>query len=178
MSEVVICEQNFDVGEQYAKVCALAPKAGAVVFFVGLVRDLYEPQNASETIDFLELEHYPGMTESLCQEIIDQARQRFPFDVARVIHRVGRIHASEQIVMVAVASRHRDNAFQAAQFIMDYLKTRATFWKKEVGVKGEQWLGRKDKDLSATERWESNSLELQQPELKQPELQQPEPKQP
>ncbi|MFT6100411.1 MAG: molybdopterin synthase catalytic subunit [Arenicella sp.] len=160
MSDVVICEQDFDVGEQYAQVCALAPRAGAVVFFVGLVRDLYDSQNSDETIEFLELEHYPGMTESLCQEIIDQARQRFPFDRARVIHRVGKIHASEQIVMVAVASRHRDNAFQAAQFIMDYLKTRATFWKKEVGVKGEQWLDRKESDLSASLRWENNSPEL------------------
>jgi molybdopterin synthase catalytic subunit len=163
MSDVVICEHDFNVGDEYAKVCAAAPKSGAVVFFVGLVRDLYDPQNSSETIDFLELEHYPGMTESLCQEIIDQARQRFPFDFARVIHRVGRIHASEQIVMVAVASRHRDNAFQASQFIMDYLKTRATFWKKEVGVKGQQWLGQKDKDLSATLRWEKNSTERKQP---------------
>ncbi|MBL4671856.1 MAG: molybdenum cofactor biosynthesis protein MoaE [Arenicella sp.] len=160
MIDVVICEQDFDVGEQYAQVCALAPRAGAVVFFVGLVRDLYDSHDSSETIEFLELEHYPGMTESLCQEIIDQARQRFPFDLARVIHRVGKIHASEQIVMVAVASRHRDNAFQAAQFIMDYLKTRATFWKKEVGVKGEQWLGRKESDLSASLRWENNSTEL------------------
>ncbi len=153
MKEVVVCKQDFDVGEEYAKVCALAPKAGAVVFFVGLVRDLYDPENPSETIDFLELEHYPGMTESLCYDIIEQAESRFPFDVARVIHRVGKIHASEQIVMVAVASRHRDNAFQAAQFIMDYLKTRATFWKKEVGTKGEQWLGRKDRDVDATSRW-------------------------
>lgn len=165
MHDVIICERDFDVGEQYAQVCSLAPKAGAVVFFVGLVRDLYDPKKPSEVIDFLELEHYPGMTESLCQEIIKQAGERFPFDVARVIHRVGKLHASEQIVMVAVASRHRENAFQAAQFIMDYLKTRATFWKKEVGAKGEQWLGRKDKDLSATKRWEENislpnSLEL------------------
>ncbi len=154
MKDVIICEDNFDVGQQYAAVCAMAPKAGAVVFFVGLVRDLYDTQNPAETIDYLELEHYPGMTESLCQEIIDQAARRFPLDVARVIHRVGKIKASEQIVMVAVASRHRDNAFQAAQYIMDYLKTRATFWKKEVGVKGQHWLGRKDKDLSASLRWE------------------------
>jgi len=158
MNEVIICEHDFDVGEQYAEVCALAPKAGAVVFFVGLVRDLYVPENECETVDFLELEHYPGMTESLCQEIIDEASQRFSFDVARVIHRVGKIHATEQIVMVTVASRHRDNAFQAAQYIMDYLKTRATFWKKEVGAKGQQWIGRKDKDLNATLRWEGDRV--------------------
>lgn len=154
MKEVIICEQDFDVGQQYAEVCAAAPKCGAVVFFVGLVRDLYDVAKPEETIECLELEHYPGMTESLCHEIIEQASERFPFDAARVVHRVGKIHACEQIVMVAVASRHRDNAFQAAQFIMDYLKTQATFWKKEVGVKGEHWLGRKDQDLNASLRWE------------------------
>ncbi len=156
MNDVIICEANFDVGEEYAKICEQAPSAGAIVFFVGLVRDLYDTQGCAETVEFLELEHYPGMTESLCQEIIDQAALRFPFDLARIIHRVGIIHASEQIVMVAVASRHRDNAFQAAQFIMDYLKTRATFWKKEVGTRGEQWLGKKNKDVSAVERWQQH----------------------
>ena len=97
---------------------------------------------------------YPGMTEGLCQDIIDEARQRFQFDIARVVHRVGKIYAHEQIVMVSVASRHRGSAFHAAEFIMDYLKTRATFWKKEVGAKGEHWLGRKDKDVHAAKRWE------------------------
>jgi len=93
------------------------------------------------------------MTESLCHEIVGQAFEQFPFDHVKVLHRVGQIMASEQIVMVAVASRHRENAFQAAQFIMDYLKTQATFWKKEVGSMGEQWLGVKDKDRHAQERW-------------------------
>ena len=153
--QVVIQEDDFDVGAEYAQACSDAPRAGAVVFFVGLVRDLYDADSSDEVIDYLELEHYPGMTESLCNEIIEQADQRFPFDYARVIHRVGKIYASEQIVMVAVASRHRDNAFQASQFIMDYLKTRVTFWKKEVGTRGEQWLGRKDKDVSASKRWEN-----------------------
>jgi len=156
--KVIIRESDFDVGAEYALACNEAPRAGAVVFFVGLVRDLYEPDSSDDSIDYLELEHYPGMTESLCQEIIEQADQRFPFDYARVVHRVGKIYASEQIVMIAVASRHRDNAFQASQFIMDYLKTRATFWKKEVGARGENWLGRKDKDLSASKRWESSKM--------------------
>ena len=150
--DIVVTEADFDVSAEYQKVCRSAPHAGAVVFFVGLVRDLYADGDDS-AIEYLELQHYPGMTEKLCQEIIDQARERFPFETARVIHRVGRIHASEQIVMVAVASRHRDNAFQAAQFIMDYLKTRATFWKKEVGDQGEQWLGMKDRDHAAAQRW-------------------------
>ena len=102
------------------------------------------------------------MTERLCEDIIDQANQRYPFEGIRLVHRVGKLTASEQIVMVAVASRHRENAFQAAQYIMDYLKTRATFWKKEVGQRGEQWLGLKDKDKQAALRWdnpESTALE-------------------
>ena len=156
MNQVVIQEQDFDVGHEYSRLCAQAPQAGAVVLFVGLVRDLYDSNEPSEMIDFLELEHYPGMTESLCREIIDQAAERFSFDVARVIHRIGKIRASEQIVMVAVASRHRESAFKAAQFIMDYLKTRATFWKKEVGAKGSQWLGQKGVDLDAASRWQAN----------------------
>ena len=90
----------------------------------------------------------------MCEQILDDAHQRYPYDQARIIHRVGKLYASDQIVMVAIASRHRENAFQAAQFIMDYLKTRATFWKKEVGARGEQWLGIKQKDQQAAERWQ------------------------
>jgi len=138
MKRVLITQDDFDVAVEYAALCEAAPKSGAVVFFVGLVRDLYDEQNEDEKIDCLELEHYPGMTERLCEDIIDEASQRYP-------------------VMVAVAARHRENAFQAAQFIMDYLKTRATFWKKEVGQRGEQWLGLKDKDKLAALRWETNA---------------------
>lgn len=155
--DVVVTDTDFDVAAEYAKVCEAAPHAGAVVFFVGLVRDLYDSSNNS--IDYLELEHYPGMTEKLCQQIVDEARARYPFDAVRLIHRIGRIHSSEQIVMVAVASRHRDNAFQAAQFIMDYLKTRATFWKKEVGTRGEQWLGLKERDQNAAQHWQKQKSE-------------------
>jgi len=149
--DIVVTYDDFDVGVEYARLCADSPKSGAVVFFVGLVRDFYSESEGS--IEYLELEHYPGMTESLCQEIIEEARSRFQIDATRVIHRVGKIAANEQIVMVAVASRHRDDAFQAAQFIMDFLKTRATFWKKEVGSQGEQWLGLKDQDREASKRW-------------------------
>lgn len=153
LSEVLITESGFDVATEYQKLCDSAPKAGAVVFFVGLVRDLYEDQSSDDKIEYLELEHYEGMTESLCQQIIDEARERYPFDGVRLVHRVGKIYASEQIVMVAVASRHRDSAFQAAEYIMDYLKTRATFWKKEVGARGQNWIGMKDKDQTASKRW-------------------------
>ena len=157
MSDVVVCQEDFDVGAHYQKLCNSCPQAGAVVFFVGRVRDFYDsskPRSPDNEIEYLELEHYPGMTEQLCQEIIDQAKERFSFDGARVVHRVGKILASEQIVMVAVASAHRETAFQAAQYIMDFLKTRATFWKKEVGAKGQHWLGQKFKDKSASESWD------------------------
>jgi molybdopterin synthase catalytic subunit len=150
--DIIITEAEFDVGAQYQRLCKAAPSSGAVVFFVGLVRDLYQDDSA-ESIDYIELQHYAGMTETLCQQILEQAEQLYPFDAARIIHRVGKIYASEEIVMVAVASRHRQNAFQAAQFIMDYLKTRATFWKKEVGVRGEHWVGLKQRDIEAADAW-------------------------
>ena len=153
LAGVLITESDFDVTSEYQKICNRATKSGAIVFFVGLVRDFYNDQVEGEKIEHLELQHYPGMTEALCQEIIDEARERFEFDVVRVVHRVGKISASEQIVMVAVASRQRASAFQAAEFIMDYLKTRATLWKKESGTRGENWLGVKDKDKAATARW-------------------------
>jgi len=153
MSFVRVAQEDFDVGVEYKALCDSASKSGAVVFFVGMVRDFYDEVDG-EQITHLELHHYPGMTERLCEDIIKQAQARYPFEQARVIHRVGKIKAQEQIVMVAVASQHRENAFQAAQFIMDYLKTKATFWKKEIGERGEQWIGQKDKDLTALNRWE------------------------
>ena len=153
MSRVRITQESFDVGEEYKALCDSVSKSGAVVFFVGLVRDFYDDVDG-EQITHLELHHYQGMTERLCDDIIEQAQEHYPFEEARVIHRVGKIEASEQIVMVAVASQHRENAFKAAQFIMDYLKTKATFWKKEVGGRGEQWVGQRDKDLTALNRWE------------------------
>ncbi len=151
---VWVGEADFSVADEYRATCDLAPHAGAVVFFVGLVRDFYADKAADESVDYIELQHYPGMTESLCSEIVDQAHQRYPFEYARVLHRVGKLYAGDQIVMVAVAAQHRENAFQAAQFIMDFLKNRATFWKKEVGSRGQQWLGVKDKDKKALKRWQ------------------------
>lgn len=152
--EVEITDADFDVAAEYRALCQGAAKSGAVVFFVGLVRDLYEDDDESDLIEYLELSHYSGMTEILCQQIVEQARQKFPFDAVRLIHRIGKVYANEQIVMVAVASRHRDNAFNAASFIMDYLKTQATLWKKEVGSRGEQWIGMKSKDRDAEQRWQ------------------------
>ena len=163
MPDVVVQSADFDVAAEYSKLCQRAPKSGAIVFFVGLVRDLYgdapasgnKPLKPSDIVDHIELTHYAGMTEGLCQQIVDEAQTRYPFDAARVIHRVGKLYAGDQIVMVAIASRHRDAAFNSAQFIMDYLKTRATLWKKEVGSRGEQWLGVKEKDKLAANKWSS-----------------------
>ena len=152
MSDVHIQQGDFDVGLEYQHLCDAAGNAGAVVFFVGLVRELYEILS-DDRVDYIQLEHYPGMTESLIQAIVDEARDKFPFEAATVIHRVGKVYANQQIVMVAISSRHRDNAFKAAQFIMDYLKTRAPLWKKEVGSKGEQWLGTKQSDHEAARLW-------------------------
>jgi len=151
--KVWVGQSDFDVGAEYAALIKSSPHSGAVVFFAGLVRDLYPTEFNDEHVTHLELEHYPGMTERLCEEILDEANQRFPFDGATVLHRVGKLSAGEQIVMVAISSRHRENAFQAAQFVMDYLKTRATFWKKEVGSKGAEWLGVKEKDRLAADQW-------------------------
>ncbi len=152
-NHVWVGESDFDVAKEYQALCNAAPHAGAVVFFVGLVRDFYSDQNEEQRVNRIELQHYAGMTERLCVEIIQQAHERFTLDGARVLHRVGKLSAGDQIVMVAVASRHRESAYQASQFIMDYLKTRATFWKREIGTRGSQWLGVKAQDQQAAQRW-------------------------
>ena len=156
MSEVLVSESDFDIGEEYQNLCGDLTSVGAVVTFVGRVRDL----NKGNEVATLELQHYPGMTEKLIQEIIDQAKQRWSIERARVIHRIGKLEASEQIVFVGVASAHRSDAFAAAEFIMDYLKTKATFWKKEYRRNQEnseseesEWLEMKETDITAAERW-------------------------
>ena len=157
MSEILVSDADFDVGEEYQKLCSDLPAVGGIVTFIGRVRDL----NDGNEVATLELQHYPGMTENLIQEIIDQAKQRWEIDRVRVIHRVGLLQPTEQIVFVGVASAHRKEAFAAAEFIMDYLKTKATFWKKETrrdpenhsGDKSE-WLEMKESDVSSSKRWE------------------------
>jgi len=153
LTEITIQLADFNLGAEYKALCDAAPQSGAVVFFVGLVRDMYQVENIDEHIDYIELQHYAGMTEAQCAEIIDQARERFGFDAVRLVHRVGKLQAGEQIVFVAVASQHRDKAFAAVQFIMDYLKTQATLWKKEVGARGEHWVSLKQKDVRAAGQW-------------------------
>ena len=124
-----------------------AEGAGAVVTFSGLVRD------EGGTLSGMEIEHYPGMTEKALGSICDEAIERWSLVDALVIHRHGPLKPGEQIMMVATASRHRADAFQAAEFLMDYLKSRAPFWKKETGADGASWVDAKDDDEAALKRW-------------------------
>ncbi|MCG3886716.1 molybdopterin synthase catalytic subunit MoaE [Photobacterium leiognathi] len=139
---------DFSVADEYAKLSE-GTEAGAVVTFIGKVRDF----NQGDTVTGLSLEHYPGMTEKSLQEIVDQANQRWPLLKTRVIHRVGDLALGDQIVFVGVTSAHRGAAFEACEFIMDYLKTRAPFWKKEQTPEQSRWVDARETDTSAADRW-------------------------
>ena len=140
---------DFDVSAEIAALRRGDPKIGAVASFIGLVRDVNEGGAVAE----MSLEHYPGMTEKAIEEIISQARARWSVLDALVIHRVGRLKPMDQIVLVVVASGHRGDAFAACEFIMDYLKTRAPFWKKEQTGQGARWVEARATDDIAAERW-------------------------
>ena len=137
----------FDLGAESNAFAAAQTVAGAVVTFTGLVRD------NGGTLAAMEIEHYPGMTERAIRAIMDQAVARWSLEDALVIHRHGRLVAQEPIMMVATAARHRTDAFAAAEFLMDYLKSRAPFWKKEIGADGAEWVAAKDADEVALTRW-------------------------
>ena len=147
---VSVQEADFDVGAEVAALSAGRPKVGAVASFVGLVRDLSEGSQVAA----MTLEHYPGMTEAALQDIVEQAHARWRLDAVRVIHRVGRLGPGDRIVFVGVAGAHRGETFAACEFIMDYLKTRAPFWKKEETPDGARWVDARDSDDSAAARWE------------------------
>jgi molybdopterin synthase catalytic subunit len=146
---VTVQEADFDLGAEVAALHAGDAGVGAVASFVGTVRDRNDGLGVSE----MELEHYPGMTERAIEDMIDAAHQRFDIRAARVIHRVGRLRPTEQIMMVAVASAHRGQAFQACEFLMDYLKTQAPFWKKELTPEGARWVDARSSDDAALARW-------------------------
>jgi len=122
---------------------------GAVVSFTGRVRDRSEAQN----LRALELEHYPAMTEKALTDIAEQARQRWQIDDLAIVHRIGRLAVGDNIVAVVVISAHRRDAFEACEFLMDYLKTRAPFWKKEITTDGETWVEARSSDDAAADRW-------------------------
>ena len=137
----------FDMGAEVQAFTRTASGAGAIVTFSGLVRD------EGGTLTAMDIEHYPGMTEKALEAIRQEAMTRWSLTDALIIHRYGPLKPGEQIMMVATASRHRADAFQAAEFLMDYLKSRAPFWKKEKGADGEDWVEAKETDEDALKRW-------------------------
>ena len=148
-SRVSVQTADFDLGAEVAALRAGDPGVGAVAAFIGTVRD----RNDGQGISAMELEHYPGMTERAIEAMIDAAMQRFHIHAARVIHRVGPLMPLDQIVMVAVTSAHRGEAFEACEFLMDYLKTQAPFWKKEHTPEGARWVDARVSDDAALARW-------------------------
>jgi len=149
MARVTIQTADFDLSTEVAALRAGDGGVGAVVAFVGTVRD----RGGDTTIRAMELEHYPGMTEQAIEAMIDEAARRFDLRAARVIHRVGLLQPLDQIVLVAVSSAHRGEAFQACEFLMDYLKTQAPFWKKETTPDGAHWVDARSTDDAALARW-------------------------
>jgi len=141
--------EDFDVGVEITAMRLKYPKAGAIVSFVGQVRDL----NDGDNVAAMTLEHYPGMTEKSLAGIVEQALARWSIADALIVHRVGELKPLDQIVLVLVASAHRKDAFTACEFMMDYLKTEAPFWKKEQTPNAERWVEAKDSDDQAKNRW-------------------------
>jgi molybdopterin synthase catalytic subunit len=151
-ARVRIQEAAFDVAAELAALQAGDPRVGAVCSFVGTVRDRNAP-GAAGSVQTLELEHYPGMTEKSIEAMVDVAFARFDILGARVVHRVGVLQPTEGVVLVAVSSAHRGQSFQACEFIMDYLKTQAPFWKKETTPEGAHWVDARVSDDEALARW-------------------------
>ncbi|WP_068805526.1 molybdopterin synthase catalytic subunit MoaE [Thauera phenolivorans] len=152
---VSVQEADFDVGAEIAALSAGRLEVGGLASFVGLVREA----NDGSRVSAMSLEHYPGMTERALGEIVEQAKARWPLIGVRVIHRVGGLQVGERIVFVGVASAHRGAAFEACEFIMDYLKTRAPFWKREETPAGGRWVEARDSDDTAASRWETGGAE-------------------
>ena len=147
--KISVQREDFDCGAEIAALSRGNPAIGALAVFVGLVRDL----NDGAAVGRMTLEHYPGMTEKAIGAIVEQARGRWEVIDCTVIHRIGALQPTERIVLVAVTSGHRSDAFAACEFIMDYLKTRAPFWKKEQTPEGERWVEARSSDDAAADRW-------------------------
>jgi molybdopterin synthase catalytic subunit len=147
---VRVQESDFDVSAEIDALCAGRADVGAVATFIGLVRDV----NDGASVGGMTLEHYPGMTERAIEAIIDEAKTRWNIFDVTVIHRVGALQPRDRIVLVAVCGGHRGESFAACEFIMDFLKTRAPFWKKEVTPQGERWVEAKISDDVAAARWD------------------------
>ncbi|MCA0905939.1 MULTISPECIES: molybdenum cofactor biosynthesis protein MoaE [Ruegeria] len=145
---IAVQEEAFDLGAEANAFAAGDDSNGAIVTFTGVVRDL-----ASGDLDVMEIEHYPGMTERALTKIAEEAQARWALGDVLVIHRFGRLVPGDRIMMVATAAPHRKDAFEAAEYLMDYLKSRAPFWKKEITRSGAEWVAAKDQDEDALTRW-------------------------
>lgn len=149
MQEVSVQTEPFDPQAEQSALSQGRPEIGAVVTFVGLMRD----HNAGRTVERMLLEHYPGMTERSLAALVAEAKARWPIARVRIVHRVGWLVPGDPIVFVGVASQHRESAFRACEFLIDALKTRAPFWKKELTDQGAQWVEARDSDAEALKRW-------------------------
>ncbi|HBE92499.1 MAG TPA: molybdopterin synthase catalytic subunit MoaE [Gammaproteobacteria bacterium] len=149
MNKIRVQQEDFSVEQEMAHISTGRTDIGALVNFIGLVRDL----NDDTRVSTMTLEHYPGMTEKQLASIVDEAESRWPLQAVTVIHRIGKLQPGEQIVLVITASMHRGDAFEANSFIMDYLKKRATFWKKESRPGEDHWVEERESDVEAIKRW-------------------------
>ncbi|MFK7863988.1 MAG: molybdopterin synthase catalytic subunit MoaE [Pseudohongiellaceae bacterium] len=150
--------EDFDLAKEYESLREVAGDPGAIVTFSGLVREFYDKNDQSnDTVKTLYLEHYPGMTERSLAKIVSDAKARWPIQACKVIHRVGELGPKEQIVFVGTASAHRHAAFESAMFIMDFLKSRAPFWKKQRSEAGSEWIASRKSDAKALQRWDSEN---------------------
>jgi len=146
---ISVQSQDFDFAHEYQKLRDSNDSDGALVTFVGLVRDM----NLQQSVSGLFLEHYPGMTEKVLNNIVEKARSKWQLGSVSIIHRVGQLQVSEQIVFVGVTSQHRQSAYHANEFMMDYLKTQAPFWKKETTHQGDKWIEAKASDSEKSQGW-------------------------
>ncbi|WP_417581423.1 molybdopterin synthase catalytic subunit MoaE [Nitrincola sp.] len=153
MFKIQVYAERFDTGKELDALSLQRTDIGALASFVGYVRDF----NERPDVTALTLEHYPGMTEQQLQAIAETAAERWPLLGGTIIHRIGRMEPGDPIVLVAVASAHRQAAFDACNFIMDYLKTRAPFWKKEHTLSGDYWVSSRPSDSQAAQRWDNNN---------------------
>jgi molybdopterin synthase catalytic subunit len=153
MPKIRVQAEDFDVGAEMTALRAGNAKIGGIAAFVGLVRDV----NNGAGVSTLTLEHYPAMTQKALVGIVEQASKRWELIDATVIHRIGRLSPTDQIVLVLVASGHRGDAFQACEYIMDFLKTQAPFWKKESTGDGDRWVAARDSDDQAARRWQTEA---------------------
>ncbi|MBV16125.1 molybdenum cofactor biosynthesis protein MoaE [Thalassospira sp. GB04J01] len=151
MTRVSVQQDDFDPGAELAALTDGRTDIGAAVSFVGLVRDIH----GGDTVSALTLDHYPGMTERELEKIADEAGNRWKLDGIRIVHRFGRMEPGERIVLVIALSAHRRDAFEACDFVMDFLKTRAPFWKREETQNGEKWVSAKASDDADADRWNS-----------------------